>query len=163
MASIDQLHAKFGVTAEAAQLLETELGTLLLAECAFENRLWDKSKALEAASTLTVIDKSTLGRVLHRLREKSVISGSAESTLSEALQIRNRLFHSFYREHGLRSQIDEGRDMMVGDLEVMHRKLFFAYQTAGMMSGVVVEILLALKNEPNQAVEPTSLRDAGHL
>jgi hypothetical protein len=31
MASRDDLYCKFGVTAEAAQLFETELGTLLLA------------------------------------------------------------------------------------------------------------------------------------
>ena len=37
MATRDQLYAKFGITAEAGQLLETELSTLLLCERAIEN------------------------------------------------------------------------------------------------------------------------------
>jgi hypothetical protein len=52
MASRKQVYAKFGVTAEAAQLLETELGTLHLAQCGLENRFWDKSKSSEATRML---------------------------------------------------------------------------------------------------------------
>ena len=37
MATRDELYAKFGITAEAAQLFETELGTLLLCSRGIEN------------------------------------------------------------------------------------------------------------------------------
>jgi hypothetical protein len=147
MATREQLYAKFGITAEAAQLLETELGTLLLAQCGLENRLWDKSKCLEAAQTLQGINKNTLGRVLRKVREKSKIAADLEAALSDGLRIRNRLFHSFYRDHGTRMQTDEGRDLMMTDLEEMHEKIFRAYQLAGAMSTLAIEFVLRLKAE----------------
>ncbi len=147
MASREQVYAKFGITAEAAQLLETELGTLLLAQCGLENRLWDKAKCLEAAFTLQEINESTLGRVLRKIKEKSEVPTDLETALGEGLQIRNRLCHSFYRDHGTRMQTDEGRDLMIADLEKMHQKLFHAYQLADAMSTFAVQFVLQLKNK----------------
>ena len=145
MASREQVYAKLGITAEAAQLLETELGTLHLAQCGLENRLWDKSKCLEATRTLQKIDESTLGQLLRKVREKSEVSTNLETELREGLRERNRLCHSFYRDHGTRMQTDEGRDLMIADLDEMHQKLFRAYQLAGAMSSLAVGFVLELK------------------
>ena len=49
MAIRDELYAKFGITAEAAQLFETELGTLILSLCGLESRF---SSALRARNRL---------------------------------------------------------------------------------------------------------------
>ena len=145
MASREQVYAKFGVTAEAAQLLETELGTLHLAQCGLENRFWDKSKSSEATRTLQEIDESTLGQLLRKVRTKSEVSGDIETTLREGLRIRNKLCHGFYLKHGNRIQTDEGRDLMMADLEEMHQKLFRAYQLADSMSSLAVQVVLDVK------------------
>ncbi len=42
-------------------------------------------------------------------------------------------------------QTDEGRDLMIADLEEMHEKLFHAYQLAGAMSSLALRIVLDLK------------------
>ncbi|HUA68338.1 MAG TPA: hypothetical protein VMA13_07295, partial [Candidatus Saccharimonadales bacterium] len=112
-----------------------------------ENRFWDKSKCLEATQALQEINESTLGRVLQRVKEKSQVSAELETALREGLKIRNRLFHSFYRDHDMRIQTDEGRDLMMADLEDMHQKLFHAYQLAGAMSSLALRIVLEMKAE----------------
>ena len=145
MASREQVYAKFGATAQVAQLLEIELGTLHLAQCGLENRFWDKSKSSEATRTLQEIDESTLGQLLRKVRTKSDVSADIEATLREGLRIRNKLSHGFYLRHGNRIQTDEGRDLMMSDLEEMYEKLFRAYQLADGMSSLTVQVVLDLK------------------
>lgn len=61
MPTLDDVYRKFGETAEAAQLLETELGNVLLLLGAFEDDLLAGMNRSRAADLLSEIDTSTLG------------------------------------------------------------------------------------------------------
>lgn len=61
MATRKELYAKFGETAEAAQLFETELGTLLFVLSAFENGWHVTPDPKAARKTLDQIEAPPLG------------------------------------------------------------------------------------------------------
>ena len=49
---------------------------------------------------------------------------------------RNRLIHSFYREHNFRRNSADGRALMLRDLEAMHEKIIDAYKAVMKLSGI---------------------------
>jgi hypothetical protein len=65
--SLDDVYRKFGEASEAAQLLETELGTVLLEHQAGEAGLFLGGRGEEAAALLEAINSSTLGTLLRRV------------------------------------------------------------------------------------------------
>jgi hypothetical protein len=70
--TLDDVYRKFGETAEAAQLLETELGNVLLFLGAFEEELLKGMNPSRAADLVGEIDASTLGRLLRGLGTASL-------------------------------------------------------------------------------------------
>ena len=95
--SLDDVYRKFGETAEAAQLLETELGTLLFDINAAGEDLFANPNPKRASDLLNEINSSTLGKLLGRLKCKTPID-ELEALLVNALAERNRLSHSFRSE-----------------------------------------------------------------
>jgi uncharacterized protein YutE (UPF0331/DUF86 family) len=142
MTTRDDIYHKFGITAEAAQLLELELGTLLMSCHGLRNSLWEKGKSPEANKIYKKIDRSTLGRIISEVKKNTSIDESIEATFAEALKIRNELIHSFYWKHNFKIESDEGRDVMMEDLENMHNILFTAYQLAQGMADIMVQIVV---------------------
>ncbi len=70
MNSIDAVYRDFGFAAEAAQLLETELGTILLRLRCEEDDLLNGDRSTEARAILARINASTLGRLIDNVRAK---------------------------------------------------------------------------------------------
>jgi hypothetical protein len=136
MPTLDDVYRKFGETAEAAQLLETELGTVLLSVGALAEDLFTGTKPRRAAELLDEINSGTLGRILNRLKTKAQWSDELECLLYNALEQRNRLSHSFYRQHNFRRNSDEGRAVMLNDLQSMHDSILSAYKAVMPLSGV---------------------------
>jgi len=50
------------------------------------------------------------------------------SKLEDALKVRNRLSHSFFREHNFRRNTEDGCSIMLKDLICMHDILLEAYR-----------------------------------
>ena len=144
MPTLDDVYRKFGETAEAAQLLETELGNVLLSFGAFDEDLLTGMNPKRAADLLGEIDTSTLGRLLNRLRAKTRLPDGLEPLLSEALERRNRLSHSFYRRHNFRRNSDEGRSMMLKDLERIHESTIKAYKGVMLLSGIDLDAIASV-------------------
>jgi hypothetical protein len=134
--TLDDVYRKFGETAEAAQLLETELGNVLLFLGAFEEELLKGMNPSRAADLVGEIDASTLGRLLSRLRSKTRLPEDLELLLFDALRERNRLSHAFYRQHNFRRNSDEGRAIMIDDLNSMHESIIRAYKAVTLLSGI---------------------------
>ena len=63
MVTLNDLYRKFGETSEAAQLLKTELGNLLLTIRGVEEELFFGEKPELATEILEYINKSTLGHI----------------------------------------------------------------------------------------------------
>jgi hypothetical protein len=142
VATRDELYAKFGITAEAAQLFETELGTLLLGLRALEHGWPVAPDGERARAVLNEIDRSTLGQLLTMLKKHATLEGDLEDRLYSALEARNRLTHGFYERHNFAIQTDAGRDAMKADLERLHDELFSAWRLAGAMSSIIGDIML---------------------
>ena len=136
MHSLDDIYRKFGEASEAAQLLETELGTILLETHAIDSDLLSGERREEAAEILKSINKSTLGQVLKRIGEKTPNLEQATELFARALAERNRLSHSFFRQHNFRRNSGDGRAVMLADLESIHRTLLEAYKVALAVSGI---------------------------
>lgn len=136
MPSLDDVYRKFGETAEAAQLIETELGTVLLAARCIEEGLLENKNPARATDILGSVNRHTLGQLLGNLNNHTQSLDALEGVLSKALQQRNRLFHSFYRTHNFRRNSDEGRALMLEDLEVIHSALLEAYKAILRLGGI---------------------------
>ncbi len=142
MASREELYAKFGITAEASQLFETELGTLLLCARGLELGWHILPDGARANELMREIDRSTLGRLLSRLKLDVGLDDQILEKFSSAVGARNRLNHGFYERHNFKIQTAEGRDEMMGDLEVLHDALFGAWQLASGMSSLATEVIM---------------------
>lgn len=151
MASRDELYSKFGITAEAAQLLETALGTLVLGAEGLKKGWFEIPNPSTATETLAKIENSTLGRLLKSTQGVVDFDDALIALFQGALATRNRLMHGFFLRHDFSIQTDEGRDAMIDDLEEMHTELFNAWQLADGMSGVLLDYLVELKTDPEAA------------
>jgi hypothetical protein len=143
MPKLDDVYGKFGFTAEAAQLLETELGNALLKHGIVEENLVNQPNPNRAADLFRQINERTLGQLIAKLKGKNQSIADLEDMLAKALDERNRLFHSFYREHNFRRNSDEGRQRMLNDLESIHETLLGAYKAVMLLSGVDLDKLSA--------------------
>ena len=134
--TLDGVYRKFGEAAEAAQLLETELGTTLLIDRGVEAELLITPDPEIGSDILDKINRHTLGELIKRVSRPPQSLDAFELHLKNALRERNRLFHSFYRQHNFRRNSDEGRSIMLNDLESIHDTLLSAYKAVMLLSGV---------------------------
>jgi hypothetical protein len=141
MPKLDDVYWKFGYAAEAAQLLETELGNVLIEHGVVEENLVNQPNPSRAADLFRHMNKHTLGQLITKLEAKNQSIANLEDVLAKALDERNRLFHSFYREHNFRRNSDEGRQRMLDDLESIHKTLLDAYRAVMLLSGVDLDKL----------------------
>jgi hypothetical protein len=141
MTSLDDVYLKFGETAEAAQLLETELGNILLLIEGSEKGLLEKKDKELARTILKKIERSTLGRLLKSVEKKIGGFEAVENIFERAWYERNRLSHSFYREHNFRRNTPKGCQIMLEDLKKTHETILGAYTIALALSGVDIESL----------------------
>ena len=145
MPTLDEVYWKFGFAAEAAQLLETELGNMLIEHGVVEGDLVNQRNPKRAAELFRQINKHTLGQLIIKLKAKNQSVANLEGVLAKALDERNRLSNSFYRQHNFRRNSDEGRQEMLDDLELIHKTLLDAYKAVMLLSGVDMDNLPAIE------------------
>jgi hypothetical protein len=141
MPTLDDVYRKFGEAAEAAQLIETELGNMLLQLRCGNEGLLENTNPARAADILGTINRKTLGQLLNSLNNHTQSLDTLDCVLSKALEERNRLFHSFYRSHNFRRNSEEGRALMLQDLETIHSALLDAYKAILALTGVDLDKL----------------------
>jgi hypothetical protein len=141
MPALGEVYRKFGEVAEAAQLLETELGTKQLCAEGIESGLFAGDRGELATEIYNKINKSTLGKLLKQLTKSVGFSVDMELLLANALAERNQLFHSFYRKHNFSRNSDEGRAKMLEDLDRKHETILEAYKALMRLSGVDLDKL----------------------
>jgi hypothetical protein len=137
MADRRELYAKYGITAEAAQLFETELGTLLLGLRGLDEGWHIIPDGQAARRVLDEIDRSTLGRLLQSLKRYIKIDSDLEEAFASALEARNRLMHGFFERHNFKIQTEVGRQIMNADLDRLHSELLAAWQAAGDLTTIL--------------------------
>ena len=145
MATRNAVYAKFGVTAEAAQLFETDLGTIILA-LEGEVRQWHVSPDPNAAAAFyDRLNSKTLGQLLGTLKQYANLEG-VEEVFTSGLLARNRLNHGFFESHNYAIDKPKGRDAIIADLETLHNQLFAAWQLASHVSRFLVDRLISARN-----------------
>jgi hypothetical protein len=148
MPSLDEVYKQFGEAAEAAQLLETALGNLAIDVGIVENESALLNNPTNARELVERINRKTLGQLLGSLKGKADALQHLEMDLAAALQARNRLSHSFYREHNFRRNSEQGRAVMLEDLCFLHRTILGAHRALLEASGVNFE-------DPNLIAPPS--------
>lgn len=141
MTTREEIYAKFGVTAEAAQLFETELGTLILYVQGVSSGWHTVPDPESAQAALDRIERSTMGGLISALKRQVGIDVNLAERFASALQARNRLNHGFYERHNFKIETDEGRNEMFADLEELHTELFNAWQVACTMMALATNAL----------------------
>ncbi len=163
MPTLDEVYKKFGEVSEAAQLLETEIGTLLLGSRVndfvslpetLENGILDSPFVIDSEAAREYLDQinaSTLGKLLKGLSSSAARPDrTTELDLDFALKERNRLAHRFYRQHNFRRNSGEGRAIMLRDLESMHEVILRAYKAVNLLSGIDLDALVAAQESSPQ-------------
>jgi hypothetical protein len=157
MPTLDEVYRKFGETAEAAQLLETEIGTIaLMIGCSAADLVTnpDPSRATEIYQR---INRQTLGQLLKNVGRSTDTLDHLAELLDRALKARNRLSHSFYLRHNFRRNSDQGRQIMLDDLHKIHVTIFDAYKGVLRLSGVDLDAIdydsIDLERLPNQHLQ----------
>jgi hypothetical protein len=139
MPTKDEIYRKFGEVSEAGQLLETELGNLLLEHNIVVEDL-NKQRDPERATVIYKdVTKSTMGQLLRKLGQSGDSLKCSESLLDEALENRNRLVHHFFRQHNFRLNTEVGREIMLDDLQIIHNTIIDAYKNVLLVSGIDLE------------------------
>ena len=136
MATLDDVYCKFGEVSEAAQLVETELGNVLIkGDIEHSGALLDREDAVLLIAT---INRQTMGQLMKKLKSSDI---ALELLLTKALSERNRLSHTFYRQHNFRRNSAEGCDEMLKDLETIHEVLLNALKALHLASGIDLDKL----------------------
>ena len=141
MATRDQVYMKFGEVAEAAQLFETNLGTVILATKSLSEAWHKKPNPNVAREFLDSINRKTLGALLIEVRKSVRFDTNGEKILIDALGARNSLMHGFYEKHNFKIFNDDGCDDMISDLENLHSKLALGWQLALSISDDLVKFI----------------------
>lgn len=141
MPTIDDVYLKFGVAAEAAQLLEIELGTLCFRAGAIEAGLFENPNHDKAWELSTLVNRKTLGQLIRSLSNTDCSLDDLEGVLSKALGERNRLTHSFFRAHNNRRNSEEGCAIMLEDLESIHETILDACKAVMRLSGLDIDAM----------------------
>lgn len=145
MATREDVYAKFGLTAEVAQLFETELGTLLLAREGEEREWHLKASPEKAAEFYEKLNRMTLGQILAKLRDCLDFDGRVARSFEIALNARNCLNHGFFERHNFAIFDDAGRTAMIDELEKMHSELVDAYEIAQPAASQLVARIQAVR------------------
>ncbi len=141
MTTIEDVYWKFGFVSEAAQLLETELGTLLFRSGAIEKGLFENPDHDKAWELLQLVNRKTLGQLIRSLGTTDYSLDELDELLTKALGERNRLVHSFYRQHNYRRNSEDGCAVMLEDLESIHETILDAYKAVMKLSGFDIEVM----------------------
>ena len=155
MATEEELYAKFGRTAEAAQLFETDLGTILLAIEGLENGWLVTPDANAAKVALQSIEAQTLGNLLKRLRGKVEVNDHLEEIFSSALMERNSLNHGWFENHNFKINSAEGRAEMIADLQAKQQKLLLAWKMAQQLAASLTEFVVEWLKKNRNVERPT--------
>lgn len=128
MATLDEVYRKFGEVSEAVQLLEIQLGNMLIEFECVNSGLLEHPDSETATEVFAQVNEQTLGKLIRSLESVWNSTEGLEQLLRDALDSRNRLTHSFYLEHNFRRNSADGCDVMLGDLETIHECVLEAYK-----------------------------------
>lgn len=103
---------------------------------------------VDARKALDQIEAHTLGRLLGVLKGKISLDEHLAERFASALRARNRLNQGFYERHNFKIQTEEGRNVMIADLEELHEELFQVWRISSVLTEATAKIIIQLRNNP---------------
>ena len=143
MATREDVYSRFGEVSEVAQLLETQLGTLLMMRKYIDEDLLGSPDRNRAIEIYDHVNRKTLGGLIRTLGTKKTWVRDLEQVFNDALLSRNQLAHSFYLKHNMRMRSEAGRKVMLNDLAKIEKSLQKAYWIAQLLGSIELESLIA--------------------
>lgn len=141
MASADQMYVKFGQTAEAAQLFETDLSTIVLAIEGRKNAWHISPNVTQARAFYERLNRKTLGQLLQEVGRHISLDDDTAELFNEALNARNLVNHGFFERHNFAIQTEDGRQGMIEDLDRLHSRLHGAWKIAQKVAILLADTL----------------------
>jgi hypothetical protein len=147
-----EVYARYGLAMYCAQVLEHGLANaLMIVELVPTRRHLVETReqwTQEADAFEARAFKSTMGRLLKRLRDVTVVPPDLDALLDEALESRNWLAHDFFRERALEFMTYPGREQMIHEvddcrarLEIADQRLADVIQPLRERAGITEEVL----------------------
>jgi len=139
---LDDLYAKFGRTAEMAQVMELEAGNLGLSYVliAFDVNNLTNDQKLFLKSLSEDINRRTFGNLINILKQTMNIDQTIKDTIDSALEKRNYLTHRFFRTHNFAIHSAKGRVKMIEELSDLHEAFSFAHTLLNGMTHTLNEL-----------------------
>lgn len=139
---IDDLYAKFGRTAEMAQVMELEAGNLALSYVliAFDVNNLTNDQKLFLKSLSEDIDRRTFGNLINILKKSMNIDQTIKDKIDTALEKRNYLTHRFFRTHNFAIHSAEGRAKMIEELSDLYEAFSIAHTILNGMTHTLNEL-----------------------
>jgi hypothetical protein len=163
MPTRDDIYRKYGEASETAQIIETDLGTMLLFFGVVDEGLITPTLEVNREGATAVLDRvnrQTFGQLLKNARRHTNALDQLEPLLSRALDERNRLAHSFFRQHNLRITSDAGRGIMMADLQAIHETLLDAMKALSLLDGIDLDAVVERMRRARENGEgPTSMEE----
>lgn len=150
MATQEQVYHDAGRALEAANLLEVELGTCLLAMDGLETGSYQNPNADAYTRLRDAIESNTLGQSIHAIKNRLAVTDDLDATFKDALDARNFLAHRLFPHYGLKIRDDSGRDEMVAHIDRLRDRIWTAYTIAGHWSSLLVSAVRVLAAESKQ-------------
>ena len=158
MPTLDDIYRKFGEVSEAAQVVETDLGTMLLFFGVVDEGLMTPTLEVDSEGAIALlqrINRQTFGQLLRNAKRHTDALDQLEPLLSKALDERNRLAHCFYRQHNFRKNTEAGRAIMMKDLDEIHATLLEAMKALSLLDGIDLEALTDQINKVRENTDDT--------
>jgi hypothetical protein len=102
------------------------------------------------------LNHKTFGALVRKLKKMVKLSDSIIATIDEALERRNYLTHHFFRVHNFRLYSEEGRKIMIAELNEIQEKFDKAHQMMGAISSLMLQISGHDELDMNKIVEMQS-------
>lgn len=148
MATRERVYEAAGRALEAANLLETELGTLLLILDALETGSHVNPDRDAYLRLRDAIDRKTLGQSLAAVRKRLKIDGDIDRVFNDALEARNKIAHRFFPGHGLRIIDTNGCATMLKEATELRHTLWDGYTAAQRLTERLFPLLNAVRGAP---------------
>lgn len=142
MATREAVYEKFGRTAETAQLFETDLGSILLALEGGKHGWHLSPNPALASEFFEKLNRKTLGQILKAVKERADIEEDVDEIFQRALAARNDLNHGFFEKHNFKIFDDRQRDLMIVELDRLHKQLDDAWQVTQRITSAALAYLM---------------------
>ena len=136
------MYAKDGQVAEKAQVLETEVGNVVLAFFALFNgtKEMDEQKKEFYSQLLSEVNRKTLGGLLKHVKTIVEFDAKTLQIVDTALDKRNYFTDHFFRTHDFSIYNEDGRSEMLQELTDIGEHFDLAHACLAALTGQLMKI-----------------------